>query len=100
VPFGIETAGLTVAEEVLEPGDWLALYTDGVTEARNASGSWFGEARLMEFLTRAIAAGQPPPETVRRLIEAVLKHQDGLLQDDASVLLARWTRPEGQDPTG
>jgi hypothetical protein len=100
VPFGIEAAGLTVAEEVLEPGDWLALYTDGITEARNASGAWFGEARLMEFLTRAIAAGRPPPETVRRLTEAVLKHQGGLLQDDATVLLARWTRPDGQDPTG
>jgi serine phosphatase RsbU (regulator of sigma subunit) len=96
VPFGIESTGLTVAEEVLEPGDWLALYTDGITEARNASGSWFGEARLMEFLTRAIAAGQPPPETVRRLTEAVLRHQGGLLQDDATVLLARWTRPGAQ----
>jgi hypothetical protein len=98
VPFGIDTAGLTVAEEVLEPGDWLALYTDGITEARNGSGSWFGEPRLMEFLTRAIAAGRPPPETVRRLTEAVLKHQGGLLQDDATVLLARWTRPDAPDP--
>jgi serine phosphatase RsbU (regulator of sigma subunit) len=95
VPFGLETAGLTVAEEMLEPGDWLALYTDGITEARNASGDWFGEARLMEFLTRAIAAGQPPPETVRRLTRAVLEHQGGMLQDDATVLLARWRRPEG-----
>jgi hypothetical protein len=90
VPFGLDTSGLTVAEEALEPGDWLALYTDGITEARDAAGTWFGETRLMEFLTRAIAAGQPPPETVRRLTEAVMRHQGGLLQDDASVLLARW----------
>jgi hypothetical protein len=93
VPLGLETAGLTVAEETLEPGDWLALYTDGITEARDAAGQWFGEARLLEFLTRAIAAGQPPPETVRRLTQAVLEHQGGLLQDDATVLLARWRRP-------
>ena len=93
VPFGLDTGGLTVAEEILQPGDWLALYTDGITEARDASGAWFGERRLTEFLTRAIAAGQPPAETVRRLTSAVLKHQGGLLQDDASVLLARWTRP-------
>ena len=95
VPFGLDTAGLTVAEETLEPGDWLALYTDGITEARDASGRWFGEARLLEFLTRAIAAGQPPPETVRRLTRAVLEHQGGLLQDDATVLVARWRRPDG-----
>lgn len=93
VPFGLETGDLTVGEEVLQPGDWLALYTDGITEARDAAGAWFGEARLTEFLGRAIAAGHPPAETVRRLTAAVLEHQGGLLQDDASVLLARWKRP-------
>jgi hypothetical protein len=90
LPFGLETSGFAVGEEVLEPGDWLAVYTDGVTEARDAAGAWFGEQRLVEFLTRAAAAGQPPPETVRRLMRAVLEHQGGLLQDDATVLLACW----------
>ncbi|CAA9213533.1 MAG: Stage II sporulation protein E [uncultured Blastococcus sp.] len=94
VPFGLATDGLTVAEEALEPGDWLCLYTDGIAEARDATGAWFGEERLMDFLTREISAGQTPPETVRRLTEAVLRHQGGLLQDDATVLLARWTRTE------
>ncbi|MGY1733454.1 PP2C family protein-serine/threonine phosphatase [Geodermatophilus sp. SYSU D01045] len=90
VPFGLGTAAFEVAEEVLEPGDWLVLYTDGVTEARDAAGRWFGEQRLVEFLTRAAAAGQPPPETVRRLVRAVLDHQGGVLQDDASILIASW----------
>jgi serine phosphatase RsbU (regulator of sigma subunit) len=93
VPFGLDPSGLTVGEEILQPGDWLALYTDGITEARDARGAWFGEQRLTEFLTRAIAAQQPPAETVRRLTSAVLEHQGGLLQDDASILLARWSRP-------
>ena len=44
----------------------------------------------MDLLTREVAGGQSPPETVRRLMHAVLDHQEGLLQDDASVLLARW----------
>ena len=92
-PFGIGRTGPDVGEEILEPGDWLALYTDGITEARDASGTWFGENRLLEFLTRAIAAGQSPAETVRRLTQAVMEHQGGLLQDDATVLFARWTRP-------
>jgi len=90
LPFGLDTQGLTVAEEFLQPGDWLALYTDGVVEARDATGAWFGEKRLVEMLTHEIASGQPPPETVRRLNRAVLAHQSGLLQDDASILLARW----------
>ncbi|RBY85766.1 PP2C family protein-serine/threonine phosphatase [Blastococcus sp. TF02A-30] len=93
VPFGLGDGGFAVAEEVLQPGDWLALYTDGITEARDASGAWFGEERLVELLARASAAGHPPPETVRRLTRAVLEHQGGLLQDDATVLLASWRAP-------
>jgi Stage II sporulation protein E (SpoIIE) len=90
VPFGLGTGALTVAEEPLQRGDWLALHTDGVTEARDADGAWFGEERLVDFLTREVAADHPPPETARRLVHAVLDHQHGLLQDDASVLLASW----------
>ena len=96
MPFGLDVEGLTVAEEKLEPGDWLALYTDGITEARDANGHWFGEDRLIDFLTREMAASQPPAETVRRLTQAVLKHQGWVLQDDATILLATWRRePRG-----
>jgi serine/threonine protein phosphatase PrpC len=88
--FGLSTGDMSVAEEFLEPGDWLILYTDGVTEARDEAGNFFGEARLVDFLRREAASDHPPPETVRRLVHAVLRHQHGVLQDDASVLLARW----------
>jgi hypothetical protein len=96
VPFGIGNGAFSVAQEVLQPGDWLALYTDGITEARDANGAWFGEERLVELLARAMAAGRPPPETVRRLTRAVLDHQGGQLQDDATVLLAAWSDPRRQ----
>jgi sigma-B regulation protein RsbU (phosphoserine phosphatase) len=32
----------------LDPGDVLVLYTDGITEARNAQKEFFGEERLLE----------------------------------------------------
>ena len=35
----------------LSSGDTLVFFTDGVTEARNASGEEFGEERLQELLT-------------------------------------------------
>lgn len=92
-PLGLGLTELRVGEETLEPDDWLVLYTDGITEARNASGEFFGESRLADFLRREAAAGYPPPETARRLIKAVLTHQNGHFQDDATVLLARWTQP-------
>ncbi len=91
LPLGLGERALTVGEETLQPGDWLVLHTDGVTEARDPSGTMFGERRLIDFLRREAAAGHPPPETARRLVDAVLDYQRGVLQDDATILLARWT---------
>ncbi|NIQ94498.1 MAG: serine/threonine-protein phosphatase, partial [Desulfuromonadales bacterium] len=34
----------------LEPGDILLLYTDGITEAENADGEFFGVPRLQDVL--------------------------------------------------
>jgi serine phosphatase RsbU (regulator of sigma subunit) len=90
LPFGRGGAELTIAEEALQPGDWLVLHTDGVTQARDPQGTTFGRERLVDLLEREAAAAHPPPETVRRVTRAVLEHQRGVLQDDATVLLARW----------
>jgi len=38
------------AEMALKPGDRFILYTDGITEAMNASGDLFGEERMKEFI--------------------------------------------------
>jgi hypothetical protein len=93
-PFGRGTGELVIAEETLQPGDWLVLHTDGITGARDDAGEFFGESRLTDFLEREAAAQNPPPETARRLIKAVLAHQNGALQDDASILLARWMKSD------
>lgn len=90
LPFGLGTGEQTIAQTSLQPGDWLALHTDGVVEARDPTGQFFGLRRLTDFLEREVAADQPPPETLRRLVQAVLAHQHGLLQDDATVVLAHW----------
>ena len=90
VPFG--ESPVTVGEEALEPRDRVLLYTDGVTEARTAAGEFFTAERLAEFLERQAAAGLPTPETLRRLQHAILRHQGGQLQDDATALLVEWRR--------
>jgi hypothetical protein len=89
-PMLSDIAALNVGEEVLQPGDWLVLHTDGLVEARDGGGQVFGQTRLVDLLRRETAAGHPPPEALRRLVHAVLDHQAGILQDDATVVLARW----------
>jgi serine phosphatase RsbU (regulator of sigma subunit) len=97
-PFGLEVGEVSVGEAFLQPGDWLTLYTDGITEARDPEGALFGIDRLVDLLERAAATGYPPAETVRRLVQAVLRHQNGVLQDDATVLLAQWAPPPATPP--
>ena len=96
--LGLDTAQVTLGEERLERGDSLVLYTDGVTEARDEQGGFFGQERLIHFLEREAATEHPPPEMLRRLIHAVLAHQHGVLQDDASLVLAQWTGAGGGSP--
>jgi serine phosphatase RsbU (regulator of sigma subunit) len=90
VLFGLGDRQVRIAEESLEPGDRIVFYTDGVTEARDTAGHFFGLDRLVERLERAAAARQPAPETLRRISHDVLDHQGGTLQDDATLLIAEW----------
>ncbi|WP_228973134.1 PP2C family protein-serine/threonine phosphatase [Streptomyces sp. DH12] len=93
-PMGTDL-GLTVTlcRDQLEPGDRLVLYTDGITEARGAGDQEFGLERFTDFLVRHHADGLPVPETLRRLVHAVLTYHGGRLQDDATVLFCEWLGP-------
>ncbi|RBQ15877.1 serine/threonine-protein phosphatase [Spongiactinospora rosea] len=74
----------------LQPGDRLLFYTDGVIEAQSPAGELFGIDRFIDYILRHEAAGLSAPETLRRLIQTILNHQEGHLQDDATVLLVEW----------
>jgi hypothetical protein len=89
LPLGLGYPGVET-EESLEPGDQVVFFTDGVTEARSPDGTFFGADRLADLVSRASAGGQPPPETLRRLMHSILDHQVGDLQDDATAVLVEW----------
>jgi serine phosphatase RsbU (regulator of sigma subunit) len=101
-PLGLRlNDNLVVHEEVLEPGDRLVLYSDGVVEAKDpTTHERFGIERLVEFIARAEAAGEPVPETMRRLGHAVVKHQGDELQDDATQVLLEWRGGELENLVG
>jgi hypothetical protein len=61
--------------------------------ARSPSGEFFGEQRLVDLIVRQMAAGLPAPETMRRVVRALLEHEQGRLTDDASLVLISWWGP-------
>jgi serine phosphatase RsbU (regulator of sigma subunit) len=69
----------------MRPGDILALYSDGVSEAYNKDEEEWGEDRLCEHL-RAVAA-EPAHKIVRSIFEAIDRFADGTPQHDDITLL-------------
>lgn len=65
-----------------EPGDRLVLFTDGVTEVRNAEGEEFGDERVIAVARAALDA----PALHRGVIEAVRQFSSGVFHDDVTVL--------------
>jgi serine phosphatase RsbU (regulator of sigma subunit) len=73
---------------LLGPGDLLAVYSDGITEAENPAGKPFDERGLEEALSRDPSLSVA--ELVKRLVGAVENHTgDVRLADDLTILLLR-----------
>jgi sigma-B regulation protein RsbU (phosphoserine phosphatase) len=74
------------AHVLLAPGDRLVIFTDGLTEARNADDDEFGETRLIDAAVRDRACSAPALQA--RLVDAVAAFTGGRLQDDATLIVA------------
>ena len=76
-------------ERELAPGDAILLYTDGVTEARNADGEEFGEQRLLQ------AARQhrdlSPPELLAAVAGRAREFSPHEQADDITLIVAKCT---------
>jgi PAS domain S-box-containing protein len=72
----------------MQGGDVLVLYTDGVTEARDAAGELFGQARLCAIVNRC---HRESPEAI---IDAVLREiaeftDSAVLEDDVTMVVMK-----------
>ncbi|WP_406442390.1 serine/threonine-protein phosphatase [Streptomyces sp. NBC_00631] len=67
------------------PGEQLLLYTDGVTEARDATGSFYPLGDRADLLKEPDA-----DRALEVLREDLVRHADGPLHDDAAMLLLRY----------
>jgi serine phosphatase RsbU (regulator of sigma subunit) len=85
LPLGIQSSLLfdaTFVEQVCEQPGYLAVCTDGVVEAMDASGTMFGTGRLAESLAAAGPAPHPG-----HVLDRVRAYASRALDDDATLYL-------------
>jgi Stage II sporulation protein E (SpoIIE) len=98
--LGVKWFDVQIGEEAFEPGDRLLPYTDGVTEARDVSGEFFGLDRPVEPSGRVSAADVPPADVVRRLSHAVLAQRTCRLRTGGHHALPRATEASARTQRG
>ncbi len=80
-----------IGERTLRPGDTLALYTDGITEAFNEARDEFGEARLIDSLRRHRSlCSQSILESVVADVRQFASHEQ---HDDLTLIIAKSDAP-------
>jgi len=72
---------------VLQPGDLLALYTDGVTESVNHDFEEFGEDRLVKTLQRH--RNQAPQSVLTSVVDEVRSFSPHEQHDDITMIIAK-----------
>ena len=77
----------SIMECTLQPGDLLALYTDGITEASDNDGKEFGEERLVERLR--LNRNQPCQPALEAITEEVRRLNPTDQHDDITLILAK-----------
>src|SRR4030095_5870975 len=70
LPLGLfSSSEFNTGQVALQPGDLLALYSDGITEATSKSGEEVGEARLQAEIAKH--SDEPLAEIQAAVLEAV-----------------------------
>ena len=87
MPLGVsETLQLKNESFILQPGDIMLMYTDGVTEMRNPEGDFFGEERLVNNLYSYIS--KPYTDLIQYLEEKFFDFQKSAVQADDLTLIS------------
>lgn len=90
IPLGI-SQDATWGQKIVKfsPGDTLVLFTDGITEAQNRQGAFFGDQRLLDVIRANV--GQPAAHILQAVLDRVQSFIGGTPQEDdiALIILSR-----------
>ncbi|GAA4620265.1 PP2C family protein-serine/threonine phosphatase [Actinoallomurus vinaceus] len=90
LPVGFGGDRPRISEQVLQRGDRVLLFTDGLVEEHETGGEQFGEERLLDFINDAGHLGESAQEMVRGLSHALMRARGGTTSDDATLFLIEW----------
>jgi len=79
-----DSAAYSTAVHNLEAGDRIVMYTDGILEASNPAGDFFGQDALCDLLTKVRGLS---PEMVADSIISSVRHWSAKQDDDLTVLV-------------
>ena len=90
IPLGI-SPDATWQQKIVKfsPGDLLVLYTDGITEARDRHGAFFGDQRLLDVLRANL--GRSAQEIQQAVLDEVQRYSGSTPREDdiAIIVMAR-----------
>jgi serine phosphatase RsbU (regulator of sigma subunit) len=91
LPVGFGGELPRIREHLLQPGDRVLCYTDGIIEEHVTGGEPFGEERLIHCVNRL---GEEPSQGVRadlrRLSHTLKRERGGHTSDDATLFMIEW----------
>lgn len=70
----------------LQKNSQLLFFTDGITDAENDKGQFYGKERLMECIRHA--AGKKPKELTETILQKILEHTGKAVQSDDFTILS------------
>ena len=99
LPVGFGGATPIVTQVLLQRGDRVLFFTDGLIEEHTKGGAEFGESRMMEVVERVEADRVPVQESVRRISRILMLERGGATTDDSTLLMIEWTGGPAADLT-
>ncbi|WP_405839499.1 serine/threonine-protein phosphatase [Streptomyces platensis] len=90
LPVGFGGEEPQISEQLLQRGDRVLCFTDGLIEEHEAGAEQFGEEQLIHWVNRIEHTEEGVRSVVRSLSHALKQERGGSTSDDATLFLIEW----------